>query len=183
MILEMAILQVKPGRAAEFRAAFVAYLEWGSRLAVENSQRESRPPLHMPMPRWWWVCDATPGARVSALAPQPESEPQPITSPSERQPVSFAEHIRPLFRRMDRQSMIFAFDPFVGFFAGTLYDTVIDAVPRLLTYRAGSAGTLLGAACLAALLRRYGSLDAPELGPLLDAARARFAGADDPISM
>lgn len=50
--------------------------------------------------------------------------------------------------------MIFAFDPFVGFFAGTLYDTVIDAVPRLITYRAGSAGTLLGAACLAALLRR-----------------------------
>ena len=36
---------------------------------------------------------------------------------------------------------------------------------------------------VAALLRRYGSLDAPELGPLLDAARARFAGADDPISM
>jgi truncated hemoglobin YjbI/CDGSH-type Zn-finger protein len=95
---------------AEFRAAFVAYLEWGSRLAVENSQRESRPPLHMPMPRWWWVCDATPGARVSALAPQPEPEPQPVTLPSKGQPVSFAEHIQPLFRRMDRQSMIFAFD-------------------------------------------------------------------------
>jgi hypothetical protein len=50
--------------------------------------------------------------------------------------------------------MIFAFDPFVGFFAGTLYDTVIDAVPRLLSYRAGSAGTLLGVACLGALLHR-----------------------------
>jgi tetratricopeptide (TPR) repeat protein len=50
--------------------------------------------------------------------------------------------------------MIFAFDPFVGFFAGTLYDTVIDSVPRLLTYRAGSLGSLLAAACLTALLRR-----------------------------
>jgi tetratricopeptide (TPR) repeat protein len=52
--------------------------------------------------------------------------------------------------------MIFAFDPFVGFFAGTLYDTVIDAVPRLTTYRAGTAGTLLAALCVAALLRRSG---------------------------
>lgn len=50
--------------------------------------------------------------------------------------------------------MIFAFDPFVGFFAGTLYDTVIDAVPRLVTYRAGSAGTLLAAVCGAALAQR-----------------------------
>src|SRR6266540_2640247 len=71
----------------EFRAAFVAYLEWGSRLAVENSQRESKPPLHMPVPRWWWVCDATPGSRISALAPQPESVQQPITLPSKDQPV------------------------------------------------------------------------------------------------
>lgn len=50
--------------------------------------------------------------------------------------------------------MIFAFDPFVGFFAGTLYDTVIEAVPRLLTYRLGSLGSLLFAFCVAALLRR-----------------------------
>jgi truncated hemoglobin YjbI len=94
---------------AEFRAAFVAYLEWGSRLAVENSQRESKPPQHMPVPRWWWVCDATPGARVSALAQLPETV-QPVTLPSKDQPVSFAQHIKPLFRRMDRQSMSFAFD-------------------------------------------------------------------------
>ena len=35
----------------EFRAAFVAYLEWGSRIAVENSQEDSRPPEGMPIPR------------------------------------------------------------------------------------------------------------------------------------
>lgn len=38
--------------------------------------------------------------------------------------------------------MIFAFDPFAGFFAGTLYDTIIDAIPRLVTYRLGSLATL-----------------------------------------
>ena len=53
---------------AEWRAAFTAYLEWGSRIAVENSTTGANPPPHMPVPRWWWVCDATPGARVSALA-------------------------------------------------------------------------------------------------------------------
>ncbi|HWO11176.1 MAG TPA: hypothetical protein VNN80_16890, partial [Polyangiaceae bacterium] len=46
--------------------------------------------------------------------------------------------------------MVFAFDPYAGFFAGTLYDTVIDAVPRLVTYRAGSLASLLAAACLCA---------------------------------
>jgi tetratricopeptide (TPR) repeat protein len=50
--------------------------------------------------------------------------------------------------------MVFAFDPFAGFFAGTLYDTVIDAVPRLITYRVGSAGSLLAVVCGCALLRR-----------------------------
>ena len=52
----------------EWRAAFVAYLEWGSRIAVENSQTGAHPPSHMPVPRWWWVCDATPGSRASAVA-------------------------------------------------------------------------------------------------------------------
>jgi hypothetical protein len=69
--------------------------------------------------------------------------------------------------------MIFAFDPFVGFFAGTLYDTVIDAVPRLLTYRAGSCGTLLGAACTAALLRRSGQGKLRWAGPRWRAPRRR----------
>jgi CDGSH-type Zn-finger protein/truncated hemoglobin YjbI len=94
---------------AEFRAAFVAYIEWGSRLALENSQPGARPPQHMPVPRWWWVCDATPGARVSALAPQPAQE-EPVTLPAAGAPVSFGQHIKPLFRRMDRESMKFAFD-------------------------------------------------------------------------
>jgi hemoglobin len=36
----------------EFRSAFVAYLEWGTRLAVINSQPGAEPVLDQPMPRW-----------------------------------------------------------------------------------------------------------------------------------
>jgi hypothetical protein len=33
-----------------------------------------------------------------------------VTTPPGNEPVSFAEHIKPLFRERDRQSMTFAFD-------------------------------------------------------------------------
>jgi hemoglobin len=39
---------------AEFRSAFVAYLEWGSRLAVLNSQPGVGPAPPAPMPKWGW---------------------------------------------------------------------------------------------------------------------------------
>ncbi|HEY0252503.1 MAG TPA: group II truncated hemoglobin [Kofleriaceae bacterium] len=38
----------------EFRSAFVAYLEWGSRLAVINSQPGAQAEEHAPMPAWDW---------------------------------------------------------------------------------------------------------------------------------
>jgi hemoglobin len=38
----------------EFRSAFVAYIEWGTRLAVANSQPDASPPLEAPVPRWGW---------------------------------------------------------------------------------------------------------------------------------
>jgi len=39
----------------EFRASLVGYLEWGSRLAVMNSQDGVAPPeADMPMPEWTW---------------------------------------------------------------------------------------------------------------------------------
>jgi hypothetical protein len=47
---------------------------------------------------------------------------------------------------------VFAFDPFVGFFSGTLYDTVIEGVGRLATYRLGSLASALAVAGLALLL-------------------------------
>ncbi|NTX14940.1 globin [Myxococcus sp. CA056] len=38
----------------EFRSAFVAYVEWGSRLAVINSQPGASVTLDGPMPTWGW---------------------------------------------------------------------------------------------------------------------------------
>ena len=38
----------------EFRSAFVAYLEWGSRLAVLNSQPGADVTVEAPMPAWGW---------------------------------------------------------------------------------------------------------------------------------
>jgi hemoglobin len=38
----------------EFRSAFVAYLEWGTRLAVINSQPGAAVVEEAPMPRWGW---------------------------------------------------------------------------------------------------------------------------------
>lgn len=93
---------------AEFRAAFVSYLEWGTRLAVENSQSTAKPPLNMPMPHWWWTCDARPGSRVSALAPPAEDAPTVL--PARDEAISFQAHVKTLFRQVDRNSMKFVFD-------------------------------------------------------------------------
>ena len=40
----------------EFRSAFVAYLEWGTRLALVNSQLPAETPADSstPMPKWGW---------------------------------------------------------------------------------------------------------------------------------
>ncbi|MGH3170733.1 MAG: CDGSH iron-sulfur domain-containing protein [Trebonia sp.] len=95
----------------EFRSAFQSYIEWGSRLAVENSQIDSHPPEHMPMPRWDWSTAAgPPGSRISALAAPAAPEIREVVLPAGGETVEFEKHIRPLFRARDRQSMRFAFD-------------------------------------------------------------------------
>jgi len=50
--------------------------------------------------------------------------------------------------------MIFAFDPFFGFFSGTLYDTIVDVRTELWTYRAGSLTTVAGLALVASVFSR-----------------------------
>jgi CDGSH-type Zn-finger protein/truncated hemoglobin YjbI len=95
----------------EWRSAFGAYIEWGSRLALENSQPDAKPPENMPMPHWDWHTSAgPPGSRISALAPQTDDEEHPVLLPADNEPVRFETHIKPLFRQRDRQSMKFAFD-------------------------------------------------------------------------
>jgi hemoglobin len=41
-------------RDPEFRSAFVAYVEWGTRLALRNSQPDAHGPQRAPMPHWGW---------------------------------------------------------------------------------------------------------------------------------
>jgi hemoglobin len=38
----------------EFRAALIGYAEWGTRLAVQNSQPGAEVTQHAPVPRWGW---------------------------------------------------------------------------------------------------------------------------------
>jgi hemoglobin len=38
----------------EFRAALVGYLEWGTRIALANSQPDAEVVEHAPVPRWGW---------------------------------------------------------------------------------------------------------------------------------
>jgi hemoglobin len=38
----------------EFRSAFMAYVEWGTRVALQNSQPGADPPREAPMPHWGW---------------------------------------------------------------------------------------------------------------------------------
>ena len=38
----------------EFRSALIAYLEWGTRLAMHNSHPEAEVAEHAPVPRWGW---------------------------------------------------------------------------------------------------------------------------------
>jgi CDGSH-type Zn-finger protein/truncated hemoglobin YjbI len=92
----------------EFRAAFVAYFEWGSRIATETSQPGAKPPRNMQMPQWNWIRDAVPGSRPPSFA-RHEQRP-PLVEPAPSEAVRFAVHIRPQFRKMDRLAMMYAFD-------------------------------------------------------------------------
>lgn len=38
----------------EFRAAFIGYIEWGTRIALSNSQPGATPVRDAPVPRWGW---------------------------------------------------------------------------------------------------------------------------------
>jgi len=94
----------------EFRSVFGSYIEWGSRLAVENSQTDSHPPQQMPMPSWSWRTAAgPPGSRIPALGAAPAAD-APVVLPGDGETPSFARHIKTMFRERDRRSMAFAFD-------------------------------------------------------------------------
>jgi hypothetical protein len=59
------------------------------------------------MPRWDW---GPAGQPAPALQEPSKNSGEPAVLPGSGEPVSFAAHIKPLFRPHDRQSMSFAFD-------------------------------------------------------------------------
>ena len=95
----------------EFRSVLSSYIEWGSRLAVENSQLGVTPPPHMPMPHWeWHTAAGEPGSRIPAKPAGATTDEQPVTLPGPNEPVLFDKHIKQLFRKQDQLSMSFVFD-------------------------------------------------------------------------
>lgn len=58
--------------------------------------------------------------------------------------------------RFRSSPMIFAYDSFVGYFSGTLYDTIIEPGQALTTYRVGSLATVTAVLALATSLQRRG---------------------------
>ena len=91
----------------EFRSAFVSYLEWGSRIALANSQPGAAPAQSMPVPHWDWGTAGPPPAAGEPARPSAEERapaPRPPDAPG------FERDIRPLFGDRDRQAMLWAFD-------------------------------------------------------------------------
>jgi CDGSH-type Zn-finger protein/truncated hemoglobin YjbI len=89
---------VKLPTDSAFRSAFAAYVAWDSAAAADT-----------PVPEWDWGAAGPPSpARDAAAATSAPEEGPALPGPDE--PVSFARHIKPLFRSKDRQSMTFVFD-------------------------------------------------------------------------
>jgi hypothetical protein len=92
---------------APFRAALTAFLTWYAGAALTSQGGD--------LPSWGWTAAGPPDTTAqpeAGTAAQPEAgtAAQPVTLPGPDQPVSFATHVKPMFRAKDRQSMLFAFD-------------------------------------------------------------------------
>jgi CDGSH-type Zn-finger protein/truncated hemoglobin YjbI len=81
----------------QFRSAFAAYVTW-----------ECAAPDSTDAPSWDWGVAGPPSA-VPAEAASVEADGEPVL-PGPDETVSFTQHIKPLFRELDRKSMSFAFD-------------------------------------------------------------------------
>ena len=100
-----AALPAEPG----FRAALASYLDWSSRAG------------DAPPPTWDWGPAGPPApapasteqastAQASTAPASAGDDQEQVTLPGPDETVSFAAHIKPLFREHDRKSMAFAFD-------------------------------------------------------------------------
>ncbi len=98
----------------EFRSAFVSYVEWGTRIALANSQPGAEPPPHMPVPRWSWGQAGLPGSALGRPGPAPEQTQAQTQAEDEDVPdgiaPGFTADIQPLFTARDITSMQWAFN-------------------------------------------------------------------------
>jgi CDGSH-type Zn-finger protein len=90
-----------PGDPA-FRSALVAYLEWASHQRAGLSQPGAG------VPHWDWGAGGPPGTSAETADDEQSNQGVPMPGPADE--VSFATHVKPLFRERDQQSMSFAFD-------------------------------------------------------------------------
>ena len=81
-------------------------IERMARAALEQPGAAREP---VPAPRWGWGPGGGPPAAGDADQ-EADSAGEPAELPGPDQQVSFAAHIKPLFRESDRKSMSFAFD-------------------------------------------------------------------------
>jgi len=89
----------------EFRAAFTSFIEWDP--LISHPQGQGGQGEEQSVPSWGWGPAGPPV--VTAAEPADDAD-QAVTLPEAGQPVSFAAHIKPLFRKKDRDSMSFALD-------------------------------------------------------------------------
>lgn len=68
---------------AEFRSAFLAYVEWGTRLAVYFSGPDAKPPAEQPVPKWGGGGPALPGLKRGSGGGQPPATPAPAQARSQ----------------------------------------------------------------------------------------------------
>ncbi len=90
-----------PGDPA-FRSAWSSCIEWLSRSAAQAGHAKADT-----VSRWDW---GPAGQPAPAQQEPSQNSGEPALLPGPGEPVSFAAHIKPLFRPHDRQSMSFAFD-------------------------------------------------------------------------
>jgi CDGSH-type Zn-finger protein/truncated hemoglobin YjbI len=90
-------------------AMLTSYIEWQSQQLLGAAGRARSAEARPPPPRWGW---GPAGPPASALPPDggTEAEDVSVAVPPEGASLSFAAHIKPMFRQRDRQSMSFAFD-------------------------------------------------------------------------
>jgi CDGSH-type Zn-finger protein/truncated hemoglobin YjbI len=94
---------------AGFRSVLSSCTEWLSRAAATQPQPAADASRQPPAPSWDWGPGGPPATEAGPAAGEADTPAEPAL-PGPGQPVSFAAHIKPLFRPRDRQSMSFAFD-------------------------------------------------------------------------